>query len=371
MSFKDYDPEPDLSLASTIPARWYTDPAFLEFEKEKVFSKTWQPISRTELLQRPGDFHACEISGEPLVVTYGTDGKLHAMSNVCRHRAGPVAVGKGNRKSLQCRYHGWTYTLDGRLLTQPDFEGVKNWNKDEICLPPAAVESWGPFLYVNLKSNPMPLREFMGKINDEVQEMGVDLNKMRLIERRDYIVNCNWKVYIDNYLEGYHIPIAHPELFREVDYEQYRVDTFRYYSSANAPIRDLKPGDLHGRDRRYVRTSAESKALYYWIFPNWMINIYPDNLQFNHILPLDHQQTLTIFEWYFNDPGSAEGWESLNESIAFSDQIQKEDIEICEAVQRGLKSKTYDRGRFSVKRENGVHHFHMLLHEFLTAETQG
>ncbi|MCI0446768.1 Rieske 2Fe-2S domain-containing protein, partial [bacterium] len=288
----------------------------------------------------------------------------------CRHRAGPVAAGKGNRKSLQCRYHGWTYGLDGRLLTQPDFEGVKKWNKDEICLPSAAVESWGPFVCVNLKSNLMPLREYMGKINDEVQEMGVDLNKMRLIERRDYIVNCNWKVYIDNYLEGYHIPIAHPKLFREVDYDQYRVDTFRYYSSANAPIRDLKPGDLRGRDRRYVRTSAESKALYYWIFPNWMINIYPDNLQFNHILPLDHQQTLTIFEWYFNDPGSAEGWESLNESIAFSDQIQKEDIEICEAVQRGLKSKTYDRGRFSVKRENGVHHFHMLLHEFLTAETQ-
>lgn len=367
MTFEDYEPQQDLSLASTIPARWCTDPAFLELEKEKIFGSTWQPVSRMELLQRPGDFHVCEIVGEPLVVTHGSDGKLHAMSNVCRHRAGPVAVGKGNRKSLQCRYHGWTYSLDGRLLTQPDFEGVNHWKKEDVCLPVAAVESWGPFVFVNLSRNPMPLRDYMGKIPQEVQAMGVDLEKMRLIERRDYIVQCNWKVFVDNYLEGYHIPMAHPALFRELNTEQYRVDTFRYYSSAYAPIRDLRPGDIQGRDRRYVRSTAESKALYYWVFPNWMINIYPDNLSINIVLPINHEQTLTIFEWYSNECAQAhEGWESMNESITFSDQIQKEDIEICEAVQRGLKSKTYDRGRFSVRRENGVHHFHLLLHEFLS-----
>jgi choline monooxygenase len=213
------------------------------------------------------------------------------------------------------------------------------------------------------------MSELMGKIPDEVRAMKVDMDHMRLVERRDYIVHCNWKVYLDNYLEGYHIPIAHPGLFREIDYENYRVETFRYYSSAHAPIRDLKPGDIHGRDRRYVRTQDESRALYYWVFPNWMINIYPDNLSINIVLPVDHETTLTIFEWYFNQPGSGEGWESMQDSITFSDQIQKEDIEICEAVQRGLKSKTYDRGRLSVKRENGVHHFHQLLYEFLTTKT--
>ncbi len=366
MKFEDYQPEEDLSRASTIPARWCTDPGFLELEKKKIFWATWQPVSRLELLQRPGDFHTAEIAGEPLVIVRGSDNQLNAFSNVCRHRAGPVAVGRGNRKSLQCRYHGWTYGLDGRLLTQPDFEGVNDWNKEEICLPSFAVEAYGPFVYVNLSRRPNPLRLYMGHIPFEVQEMGVDLNSMRLIERRDYVVNCNWKVYVDNYLEGYHIPMAHPGLFKEVDTEQYRIDTFRYYSSAHAPIRDLKTGDLQGRDRRYVRNTAESRALYYWVFPNWMINIYPDNLSINIVLPINHEQTLTIFEWYFNEPGTGEGWESVQESITFSDQIQKEDIEICEAVQRGLKSKTYDRGRFSVKKENGVHHFHLLLNEFLS-----
>jgi choline monooxygenase len=365
MDLEDYQPQKDLSRASTIPASWCTDPEFLELEKQKIFWATWQPVSRMELLQRPGDFHACEITGEQLVITRNAENQLKALSNVCRHRAGPVAVGRGNRKSLQCRYHGWTYGLDGRLLTQPDFEGVNDWNKDEICLPSFPVENYGPFVFVNLARKSNPLRWYIGRIPTEVQEMGVDLNNMRLIERRDYIVQCNWKVYVDNYLEGYHIPMAHPGLFKEVDTEQYRIDTFRYYSSAYAPIRDLKSGDLQGRDRRYVRSTAESKALYYWVFPNWMINIYPDNLSINIVLPINHEQTLTIFEWYFNEPGTGEGWESVQESITFSDQIQKEDIEICEAVQRGLKSKTYDRGRFSVKKENGVHHFHLLLHEFL------
>jgi len=187
---------------------------------------------------------------------------------------------------------------------------------------------------------------------------------MRAMERRDYYIDCNWKVYADNYLEGYHVPIAHPGLYRELDYEQYRVDTFRYYSSQYAPIRPAKEGDIQGRDRRYVRTEAE--ALYYWIFPNTMLNIYPDNMSINIIVPIDHRRTLTIFEWYFEEPGTGSGWESMQQTIAFSDEIQQEDIEICLAVQQGLESRAYDRGRFSVKRENGVHHFQTLVHEFLT-----
>ncbi|PWT93006.1 MAG: (2Fe-2S)-binding protein, partial [Acidobacteria bacterium] len=273
-------------------------------------------------------------------------------------------AGRGNRKSLQCRYHGWTYKLDGSLFTQPEFEGVKNWDKSKICLPSFRAEEFGPTVFTNLESNSIPFAQILGNIPTEVREKGFHPESMRFVERRDYEVKCNWKVYIDNYLEGYHIPIAHPGLFRELEYEQYRVDTFRYYSSAHAPIREARDP---GIDRRFVRTGAESKALYYWIFPNFMINIYPDNLQLNIILPIDHEKTLTIFEWYFQEPGTAEGWESLQQSIAFSDQVQQEDIGICEAVQRGLRSRTYSQGRFSVKRENGVYHFHRLIHEFLAS----
>ncbi|MEP7290240.1 MAG: SRPBCC family protein, partial [Chloroflexota bacterium] len=351
-------------------SRWYTDPAMLELEKPKIFWKTWQPVGRLDQVLRPGDYFTAEVTGERIVVTRGLDDQLRAFYNVCAHRAGPVATGKGNRKSLQCKYHGWTYDLNGRLMNAPEFEGVANWRKEDVCLTPVKVEAWGPFIFVNLDPAAPPMVAIYGDIDAEIRRKGFHIASMRAFERRDYIIDCNWKVYVDNYLEGYHVPIAHPGLYRELDYEQYRVDTFRYYSSQYAPIRPAKSGDVQGRDRRYVRTEAEAEALYYWIFPNVMLNIYPDNMSINIILPLSHDKTLTIFEWYFEEPGTGEGWESMQQTIAFSDEIQQEDIEICVAVQQGLQSRAYDTGRFSVRRENGVHHFQSLLHEFLTLPEQ-
>lgn len=367
LDLSDYQPAADLAQAQTMPSRWYTDPRFLEAEKPGVFWRTWQPVGRADMVARPGDYFTCEVTGEPLVVTRGADGALRAFFNVCAHRAGPVALGKGNRRSLQCRYHGWTYGLDGRLLAAPEFEGVAGWRREDVCLRPVRVVEWGPFVFVNLDADAPDFMAVYGAIDAEIRRKGFDIGRMRAMERRDYDIACNWKVYVDNYLEGYHVPVAHPGLYRELDYEQYRVDTFRYYSSQYAPIRPAKDGEVQGRDRRYVRTEDEAEALYYWIFPNVMLNIYPDNMSINIILPLSHERTLTIFEWYFEEPGTGAGWESMQQTIAFSDEIQQEDIVICETVQKGLQSRAYDRGRFSVKRENGVHHFQALVHEFLTA----
>ena len=368
LDLSDFTPTSDLSRAETMPARWYTDPAILEVEKDKIFWKTWQPVGRTDMVQRPGDFFTCEVTGERLVITRGQGDQLRGFYNVCAHRAGPVAVGKGNRKSLQCKYHGWTYGLDGKLLSAPEFDGVNNWDKEQVCLPQVKVAEWGPFIFVNLDPDAAPFMDLYGPIDAEIRRKGFNIDNMRSMERRDYYIDCNWKVYVDNYLEGYHVPIAHPGLYRELDYDQYRVDTFRYYSSQYAPIRPAKSGDVEGRDRRYVRTEDEAEALYYWIFPNVMLNIYPDNMSINIILPVGHEKTLTIFEWYFEEPGTGAGWESMQQTIAFSDEIQQEDIEICEWVQQGLQSRAYDKGRFSVKRENGVHHFQGLVHEYLTGE---
>ena len=186
---------------------------------------------------------------------------------------------------------------------------------------------------------------------------------LQSVERRDYVIDCNWKVYVDNYLEGYHIPIAHPGLMREIDYAQYRTDTFRYYSQQFAPIRAMKAGDAG--ERFYAPGTGLQEALYFWIFPNLMLNIYPDNISTNIIVPLSADKTLTIFEWFFHDIDQPKTRERVEKAVTFSDQVQQEDILLCENVQRGLHSSTYDRGRYSVKRENGVHHFHMLLSEFL------
>jgi choline monooxygenase len=365
MDLSDYTYTDDLSRAATLPARWYIDPAFLQAEKESIFYRTWQPIGRLDMVQRVGDFFTCEVLGEPLVATRDKDNQLRAFYNVCRHRAGPVASGKGNRKSLQCKYHGWTYGLNGRLLTTPEFEEVNNFSKEAFCLVPVRVETWGPFVFVNLHPEANSLANLLAPIAQEVASKGFNISGMGLVERRDYYVNCNWKVYIDNYLEGYHIPIAHPGLFREIDYDEYRVDTYPMYSKQHAPIRPSDETDPHHRDRRYVRTEGEEQALYYWVFPNVMLNFYPDNLQINIILPLGHDKTLTIFEWYYEQPGTGAGWESMQQSIAFSDQVQQEDIYLCEIVQQGLRSRSYHQGRFSVKRENGVHHFHSLVYNYL------
>lgn len=357
MDLSDYQPRTDLARAATIPARWYTDPEFLTLEQERIFARTWHPAGYAASVANPGDYLACEIQGEPVLVARGKDGALRAFSNVCRHRASIIMQGSGSANVLRCPYHAWTYELNGNLLGTPEFEGVEDWDRLKICLPQFQAATWGPFVFVNLDPAAPCLADFWGDIPRQAAEFGCPVDQLRLCARRDYVINCNWKVYIDNYLEGYHLPAAHPSLFRELDYSQYRVDTFRYHSSQYAPIRP-KQGE---GPRRYEYDKGGAGALYFWIFPNFMLNIYPDNLSSNIIVPLGPEKTLTVFEWF-----GYGGSRVQDETIAFSDEIQQEDIAICENVQRGLHSRTYNQGRFSVKRENGVHHFHLLLHEFLS-----
>ncbi len=233
--------EPDLARAATIPASWYTDPAQLAMEKGRIFRRTWQYAASLDALRFPGNYVATEIVGIPIVLTRDLQGTLRAFYNVCRHRAGRVAKGAGNRKTLQCAYHGWLYGLDGCLRTTPEFEGAVDFNREDYGLLPIRVETWGPFAFVNMDATAPSLLETLGDIPRETARFEFDA--MRRVERRDYYVDANWKVYIDNYLEGYHVPVAHPGLYRELDYENYRVDTFRYYSSQYAPIRPVKGED--------------------------------------------------------------------------------------------------------------------------------
>lgn len=351
--------ERDLARATTIPADWYTDAAMLPLEKEQIFARTWQLVGRLEQLQRPGDHFTCQVVDEPLVITKDSAHKIHAFYNVCRHRAGAVAHGPGHRKTLQCTYHGWTYGLDGKLMNTPEFDGVECFNRDDFHLKPVRVDTWGPFIFVCLDDHTPDLHTVLGSMIPETAHMHIE--SMGFYKRVDYEIECNWKVYVDNYLEGYHIPIAHPGLFKEIDYNQYEVIPARYFSRQHAPIR-AKDDSLY---RRNLEQGAAPQALYYWLFPNLMLNIYPDNVQTNVILPLSHNRTLTIFEWYLKDvnhPGVAE---DFAKSFAFSDLVQREDIDICETVQRRLNSRSYHTGRYSVARENGVHHFHGLICEHL------
>lgn len=346
---------PHLGAAETLPAGWYTDPAYLPQEHARIFGATWQLAARASDLSRPGQYVTVEVAGEPLVLVRDLAGTLRGFFNVCRHRAGAVATGSGSRKAFSCTYHGWTYGLDGALLQAREIEGTENFDPARFCLPAVRVEVWGPLVFVNLDPNADPLADRFRPVDRDMERAGFDLSRVELRVRRDYEIRCNWKVYVDNYLEGYHIPIVHPALFRELDYDQYEVETYTDYSKQLAPVRKAS-GD------RATRYREGEEALYYWLWPNLMLNIYPDNVSTNLILPLGPDRTLTIFEWYFV-PEALEA--AVAEAVAFSDQIQQEDIMICESVDKGLRSRSYERGRYVARRENGVHHFHLLLEDAL------
>lgn len=185
MDLSDYTPQHDLSRATTLPARWYADPAFLAPEKEKLFWRTWQPVGYVDRLARPGDFCACDIVGEPLVVVRNAAGTLRVLSNVCRYRASTIACGEGNCATLRCPYHGWTYALDGRLLGQPEFKGVQDWDRAAEALSGYRVETWAPFVFVNLDAHAPALAQVLGDIPENVAGLGCDFNKLKYFERRD------------------------------------------------------------------------------------------------------------------------------------------------------------------------------------------
>jgi choline monooxygenase len=341
--------EPRIERASTIPARYYFDPQVLAEENRQIFGATWQLVGRSEQVREPGQYFTTTVAEEPVLVVRGSDGALRAMSNVCRHRAGPIAKGEGKRPVLQCGYHGWTYSLEGRLLKTPEFEGVEGFDRASCTLPRFRAEEWLGLVFVNLDPNASTLHDFLGDLVPDMASR--DTGGFQLAAEKNWELDCNWKVYVDNYLEGYHIPIVHPSLFRELDYPRYWTETKPTYSIQHAPVK---------RADRIRLTEGQDDVRYFWIFPNLMLNVYPDNFSTNLILPLGTGRTLTVFHWYFRDPHSAATQQQLADTVSFSDEIQLEDIGICEAVQRGLRSTTYDTGRYSPSRENGLHHFHAL-----------
>jgi choline monooxygenase len=350
----------DPARASTIPARLYTDPTFAELERDRVFARTWQLVARADQLADVGSYVTTEVAGEPLVLVRDRGG-LRAFYNVCLHRAGPVAYGCGKRHTMQCKYHGWTYGLDGALLHAPEMDGAVGFDARDFHLTPVGIDTLGVLVFVNLDPHAAPLHDTLEGLGSQVA--GCALDRMQFVLSKEWTVGCNWKVYIDNYLEGYHVPVVHPELHREIDYDAYRVEVHRWFSRQHAPVRAASP---HQPDRTLTaETGAE--AHYYWVYPNWMLNAYQGQLQTNVVVPLDHARTLVRFDWYTVDPPRDEAtrrdWDRV---VRFASRIQDEDVSICEVVQRNLRSRAYDRGRYSPRRENGVHHFHSLLHDALT-----
>lgn len=349
----------NISRAWTLPASLYLDPSVFEDEKKKIFARTWQVVGHAHQVQRPGDFFTTELVSEPLVFVRGQDAKLRGFYNVCRHRAGPPAQGCGSRKLFRCGYHGWTYDLNGSLIQATEMDGVVGFRAEDFALQPVRTEEWFNLVFVNLDPAARPLRDTLGKLPTQAEKF--PFARMKLFERRTYDMKCNWKTYVDNYLEGYHLPSVHPSLNRELDFNAYVVEPYAGHVRQFSPIRGAQPGDA--TPRRYQEACEDLTTDYFWIFPNWMLNCYPDNVSLNVVLPVAPERSIAIFEWYL--PEKDHESPAAKASVEFSEQIQVEDGAICETVQKNLHSRSYSRGRYSVKQEKGVHAFHRMYGDIM------
>jgi len=349
-----YDDRVPLSEASTIPASWYVDPRIAELEGRNVFGKTWQLVARTSQLLNSGEFVTTLLAGEPIVVVRGSDGVLRAFFNVCRHHAAAVVTQPcGQASMLQCPYHGWKYGLDGSLKGMPEFDGVQNFERGQNGLVPVRVETWENLVFVNLDPLGPSLAEFLGRLVQRVAPLGI--SRLHFFERRSYDIKCNWKVFVDNYLDGgYHVPYLHKGLSSVLDYKQYHIENEDRYCLQSSPM------VVSDEDAATANTRKGDRAWYFWQYPNLMINCYEGYMDTNCVIPVDADHCSVIFDFYFSDVSEARRAYNT-QSVEVGNRVQDEDLGICEDVQRGLKSRAYGAGRLSVRREAGEHLFHRLL----------
>ncbi|MFL6352480.1 MAG: aromatic ring-hydroxylating oxygenase subunit alpha [Bryobacteraceae bacterium] len=349
-----YDHTALLEDAFTIPASWYTNPEIFQLELHAVFGRTWQAMGRTDQVTSPGDYVTAQVGNEPVLAVRGAGGSLNGFFNVCRHHAAAVAMEPcGRAQSFRCPYHGWTYGLDGQLKGAPEFNEVRNFDRAKNGLVPVRVDTWEQFLFVALDPATPSLSKFLGGLAEVV--IPLNLENLRFYKRRVYMLNCNWKVFVDNYLDGgYHVPHLHKGLNSVLEYKQYTIENGERYSLQSSPM-------VHsGEDDSVASTRRGERAYYLWLYPNFMINAYKGVMDTNLVVPVGVDRTQVIFDFYFDDL-SPERAAKNAESVAVSDKIQDEDVRICESVQRGLNSRAYGAGRLSVRRESGEHLFHRLL----------
>ncbi len=336
-----------LDDAITLPAYLYCGNAAYELDKKAIFGNSWQCVGHISQLQNSGDLIVTGVAGKPILVLRDHDGNLRSFYNVCKHRAGPLAIENGNVKILSCKYHGWSYKLDGQLRTAPEMNSTPNFDTCKIHLDAIHVDTWQGFIFVNLANQPPSLGSVFAGIIEKI--MPIDLSAMQFHHRDEYNVNCNWKTYMDNYLEGYHLPHVHPGLNKLLDYKSYTTELFDWYSYQFSPLENSQ--SFYG----------EGSAHYFCVYPNLMLNILPGRCQLNIIIPISHNRCKVIFDYYYSDPESESAKKMIAEDLEFSDEVQDEDITICEHVQKGLESGSYHQGRLCVKRENGVWHYQELV----------
>jgi choline monooxygenase len=341
----------DIRRAWTLPARYYTDPALFDAAREQVFARTWQcvvDLGRARTPRKAVPFTLLEgLLDEPLLLTRDEDDRLHCLSNVCTHRGNLLVESETEGKTLRCRYHGRRFALDGRFVSMPEFDEAASFPSPADDLPHVPFAHWGPVGFAALDPV-VPFDEAFAPIAERLAFLPLDQLAFDPSRSREYLVRANWALYVDNYLEGFHIPYIHASLAEAIDYGAYRTEVFDWSV--------LQVGVAKGGQEAFDGGGEQIAAWYWWLFPNTMINAYPWGISVNVIRPLAVDRTRVSFMTWVLDPSRID-----RGAGAGLDRVEREDEAIVEAVQKGVRSRLYDRGRYSPAREQGPHCFHRLL----------
>jgi choline monooxygenase len=352
--------DPDVTRAETLDKAFYLEAAAQAEQRERIFARSWQWL---------GDLAGAEQAGslvprmllegcldEPLLLARDEGGSLRCLSNVCTHRGNllvqqPCAAGA---KQIRCGYHSRRFELDGRMIFMPAFEAAQDFPRACDDLPRLPFADWGGQAFVALSEPPAPFDEVFGPLQDRLHWLPLHEFKPDPQASRDYEFDAHWALYVENYLEGLHIPFVHPGLTQTLDLAQYRYELLPW---ANLQLAVARPDELAFElPAASLDHGQRIAAYYYWVFPNLMLNFYPWGLSVNQVVPIGPARTRVLFRSYVWKPElQAQG------AGGALDQVEREDEAVVMTVQRGLRSRFYQRGRYSPSREQGVHHFHRLI----------
>ncbi|HUL94902.1 MAG TPA: SRPBCC family protein [Usitatibacter sp.] len=334
--------EPDIAAARTLPGAFYADREAFAAMRDRVFARSWQWLGSVADVAAPQSLSPRDLLpgmlDEPLLLARDAEGSLRCLSNVCTHRGNILVSRACSAKEIRCGYHSRRFDLAGRMTFMPEFGGVKDFPSGADDLPRVALGQWAGHAFASLDPA-APFDEVFADVREAMARAPVEGFAHDPSRDRDYEVRAHWALYVENYLEGFHIPFVHAGLNAVVDYGAYRSQLCRWSNVQVAATKDGVPA-----------------AQYWWIFPNLMLNFYPWGLSLNLVEPLDLGRTRVKFRSFVGDASR------LGEGAGASlDRVEAEDEAIVEAVQRGVRSRLYERGRYSPTREQGVHHFHRLL----------
>ncbi|MGE5702258.1 MAG: aromatic ring-hydroxylating oxygenase subunit alpha [Clostridia bacterium] len=330
----------------TLPFQNYVKPEIFQEEQEKIFARSWHYVGHISQVQKKGDFFRFDIAGEPILVTRGNDDVVRAFYNVCPHRGAEVELKQaGNKKILQCPYHGWTFTLDGNLHKAPNFKG-EGPCAEHSRLRELRLEIHNALMFVTLNDNAPSFAEEYKELLNDINRFTFmhNLKRVRVNQR---VIKSNWKAVIDNYLECDHCPIAHPGFVNTIDMSNYKIVNCENYTYQYGDIKEEKQQDYVGDDKT---------SRFYWIWPNMFASFYPgsNSVTTSQIIPIDADNTLAIYSYYFENE---ELTEEQEETIRFVDQVREEDFALVESLQIGLRSRAYEAGVYSPT-EHGLRYFH-------------